>query len=92
MEDKQEEVPEHILIEREAKQNYLITEIIQQDFDSDLFTWYISSLKEANIDIWTLSELQGIVTDFKSKYSPGQTIQSLGTSLNTSIEAKQDYL
>ena len=88
----EEEVLEHILIEREAKQNYLITEIIQQNFDSDLFTWYISSLKEANVDIWTLNELQVIVNDFKSKYSPGQTLESLGNSLDNSIEAKQDYL
>lgn len=64
-------------LEKEEKQQYLIEEIIEQNYDPRLFTLHCESLKEANLDVWTLSELKLCVADFKEKYKSGQTLEQL---------------
>ena len=45
--------------EKEEKQNYLIKEIMDKNYDTEKFTDYISKLKENgdNVDNWTFDEL-----------------------------------
>ena len=51
----------------EQKQNYLINEIMNQNYDPEKFSYYISNLKENGTDLnnWTLEELKEIVISFK---------------------------
>ena len=56
--------------ERKAKQNYLSEEVLEVGYNPQLFMEYISSIKECDIDSWTLDELQQVVRDFKAKYTP----------------------
>lgn len=68
--------------ERDAKQNYLREEIIENNYDGELFMWYISSIREANIDDWDFEDLQQAVRDFKMKYRRGQTLDEVNPKVN----------
>ena len=82
-----------IRAEREAKQNYLKEEILENNYDPELFMWYISSVGEADIDSWDFDGLQGVVRDFKMKYRRGQTLDEVqGPREKSDIEVKQEYL
>lgn len=61
----------------DQKQQYLITEIIEQNYDPRLFTAHCELTKEANLDLWTFEELQQCVKEFKEKYKIGQTLEQL---------------
>lgn len=55
--------------EIEEKQNYLRKEIMNQNYNTDKFSDYISNLKENGVDLnnWTLEELKEVVTSFKNQ-------------------------
>ena len=57
----------------EQKQNYLINEIMNQNYDPEKFSYYISNLKENGTDLnnWTLEELKEIVISFKKQEDAG---------------------
>ena len=60
--------------EKEEKQNYLIKEIMEKNYDTEKFTDYISKLKENgdNVDNWTFDELKKVVSSFKNKVKTNQ--------------------
>lgn len=55
--------------ERTAKQKYLNDDLIDLGYNPQLFMEYISRVKEANVDLWTIEELQTIVAEFKAVHS-----------------------
>ncbi len=57
----------------EQKQNYLVNEIMNQNYDPEKFSDYISNLKENGTDLnnWTLEELKQIVISFKKQEDSG---------------------
>jgi uncharacterized protein YfcZ (UPF0381/DUF406 family) len=61
----------------DIKQQFLISEIIEQNYDPRLFTAHCEITKEANLDLWTFEELKECVRDFKEKYKSGQTLEQL---------------
>lgn len=63
--------------EKETKQQFLVDEIIEQNYDPRLFTMFCEQTKEANLDLWTLEELKTCVLEFKEKYKSGQTVEQL---------------
>lgn len=77
--------------EREAKQNYLKEEIIENNYDGQLFMWFISNVREANIDMWEFEDLQQIVREFKMKYRRGQTLEEVNPKTDKQVEEVQDY-
>ena len=50
----------------EQKQNYLVNEIMNQNYDPEKFSDYISNLKENGTDLnnWALDELKQVVSSF----------------------------
>ena len=60
--------------ERKAKQNYLTEEVLDCNYDPDLFMMFCAEKKEANIDAWSFDELQECVHEFKMTYRRGQTL------------------
>ena len=60
--------------EKEEKQNYLIKEIMDKNYDTEKFTDYISKLKENgdNVDNWTFDGLKKVVSSFKNKVKTNQ--------------------
>ena len=48
----------------EEKQNYLVQEIMEKNYDTEKFSDYISNLKENGTDLnnWTLDELKKVVS------------------------------
>lgn len=63
--------------ERKAKQNYLSEEILDSNYDPDLFMMYCSRRKEPNLDLWDFDELQKCVQDFKMEYRRGQSLKDV---------------
>jgi len=63
--------------DREVKQQFLVDEIIEQNFDPRLFTLFCEQTKEPNLDLWTFEELKSCVEGFKEKYKSGQTVEQL---------------
>ena len=55
--------------ELEEKQRFLKTEIMDQNYNTEEFTEYISNLKDNGTDLnnWTLDELKEIVVSFKNQ-------------------------
>ena len=53
----------------QEKQNFLVKEIIQQNYSPEKFSDYMANLKEDGTDLnnWTLEELQQVVISFKNK-------------------------
>lgn len=60
--------------EIQEKQNYLINEIMNQNYNTEKFSDYIASLKENGTDLnnWTLEELKQIVLSFKNQENSGE--------------------
>ena len=60
--------------EKEEKQNYLIQEIKDKNYDTEKFSEYIDNLKENGTDLnnWTLDELKKVVSTFKNKVNSNQ--------------------
>ena len=60
--------------EIEEKQNYLIQEIKDKNYDTEKFSEYIDNLKENGTDLnnWTLDELKKVVSTFKNKVNSNQ--------------------
>ena len=58
----------------EEKQNYLIQEIKDKNYDTEKFSEYIDNLKENGTDLnnWTLDELKKVVLTFKNKVNSNQ--------------------
>ena len=55
--------------EIQEKQNYLINEIVNENYSPEKFSDYISNFKENGTDLnnWTLDELKQIVISFKNQ-------------------------
>ncbi len=66
MEDQSKEI--------EEKQQFLKGEILNQGYNAEKFSEYISNLKENGTDLnnWTLEELQNIVVSFKNQENSGE--------------------
>lgn len=60
--------------ERKSKQNYLTEEILDSNYDPELFMMFCSTKKGADIDQYTFEELQECVHDFKMTYRRGQSL------------------
>ena len=60
--------------EIQEKQNYLVQEIMNQNYDTEKFSEYMSSLKENGTDLnnWTFEELKNVVTSFKNQDKLGE--------------------
>jgi len=71
--------------ERAAKQRFLTEELIDLSYDPNLFMDFISKVKEPNIDLWTFEELQDILSKFKMKHRPGDTLDVPKSSAKTEI-------
>lgn len=59
----------------EEKQQYLNSEIIQQNYDGDEFSAFISSIRgeqQVDLDTWSFEDLQAVVAQFKAKYQQNQ--------------------
>lgn len=86
---------------RKAKQNFLREEIVEQGYDPQVFTFFIDQKRGADIDLWTLLELQQIAQEFKLSYtSIFDQLNPLSTSLHelkenlppaASVSSKQNY-
>ena len=63
--------------ERKAKQNYLTEEILDSNYDPELFMMFCSTKKGADIDQYTFEELQECVHDFKMTYRRGQSLSEV---------------
>ena len=61
--------------EKEAKQFYLQQEIIEKEFDSDLFTLWIAAQKHEGTDVdnWTFEDLVKVVKEFQENNPPGDS-------------------
>lgn len=57
--------PVDVEAERAAKQNFLVSEIMDQGYDTNAFAIFLENVKEngSDIDVWTLEELRE-VTNF----------------------------
>lgn len=67
-----EEVDEFSSDDFEIKQKYLNEEIIEKNYDPNLFTVFCESQKEPNLDLWTLEELKICVEEFKKGVREGR--------------------
>ena len=86
---------------RKAKQNFLREEIVEQGYDPQVFTLFIDQKRGADIDLWTLLELQQIAQEFKLNYtSILEQLNSLSPSLHdlkenlpptAAFSSKQNY-
>jgi PX domain len=74
------------LSEKEQKMTFLTQEIIEQNYDPRLFTNFCETMKEANLDLWSLEELKICVRDFKQKYQSGQTLEQIQDTGTISID------
>ncbi|OMJ83240.1 hypothetical protein SteCoe_15895 [Stentor coeruleus] len=80
-----------IRAEREAKQNYLREEIIECNYDPELFMWHIESIREANIDSWSFEDLQEVVLGFKMQYRRGENLQEILQKLGNKSDRADTY-
>ena len=58
--------------ERAEKQAFLISEIIEKNYDPEQFMAYCETLKGADIDLWSMSELRTCVKNFQVSLNPPQ--------------------
>jgi len=62
----------------EEKQAFLNSEIIQQGYDGNEFSTFISNYRgeeQVDLDAWSLEDLQAVVAQFKSQYQGNQENQ-----------------
>ena len=77
----------------ETKQQYLRSEIIDQGYDPNDFSAFMSSIKGEdglNVDNWSFSDLKTVVNQFKSQYSKKQQQESNVDSQNDKPEQIQN--
>ncbi|OMJ85222.1 hypothetical protein SteCoe_13538 [Stentor coeruleus] len=55
---------------RKSKQQFLIAEILDLNYDSDAFLSFCQDKKSSDIDEWTLEELDLCVQEFKKNHKP----------------------
>lgn len=62
--------------QRKAKQNFLREAVLEEGLPVDEFTDYLDKKRGANIDLWTLPELEQCVREFKErvKYLPSKLV------------------
>lgn len=58
--------------ERAEKQAFLMSEIIEKNYDPDQFMAYCETLKGADIDLWSMSELRTCVRNFQDSLNPAK--------------------
>jgi hypothetical protein len=63
--------------ERRAKQNFLKEEIIDNGYDPNLFTAFMEEKRSTEIDEWTFEEIQEITKEFRSRFRPETTLESI---------------
>lgn len=63
--------------ERKAKQNYLTEEILESNYDPELFMMFCGTKKGADIDMYSFEELQDCVHQFKMTYRRGQSLKEV---------------
>jgi hypothetical protein len=63
--------------ERKAKQNYLFEEIVENNYDPQLFTYFCELTKPPDLDFWTFDELVDCVAAFKMKFRRGQSFEEV---------------
>ena len=54
--------------ERKAKQSYLVAEIVDLNYDPNLFLEFCEKKKSSDIDEWSFDELEKCTKEFKDKY------------------------
>ena len=76
--------------DKEAKQFYLQQEIIDKDFDSDLFTLWIAAQKHEGTDVdnWTFEDLIKVVKEFQENNPPGNTPTSRNFSILSQLRTR----
>lgn len=70
--------------EKQAKQEFLATEIITKGYDPEKFMDLLESKKPGqgtDVDFWTLAELQKCVREFQAQEAPVQEAGSLEESM-----------
>ena len=73
----------------EEKQQYLNSEIIQQNYDGNEFSAFISSIRgeqQVDLDTWSFEDLQAVVAQFKAQYQQNQAIQENQNEQNVNNE------
>ena len=72
--------------EIEEKQKFLVDEIMNQNYDPQRFSDYISNLKENGTDLnnWTFGELKEVVISFKNNENTGLIYQ--GENIEKEVE------
>jgi hypothetical protein len=73
----------------EEKQQYLNSEIIQQNYDGNEFSAFISSIRgeqQVDLDTWSFEDLRAVVAQFKSQYQQNQANQENQNEQNVNNE------
>jgi len=73
----------------EEKQQYLNSEIIQQNYDGNEFSAFISSIRgeqQVDLDTWSFEDLQAVVAQFKAQYQQKQDNQENQNEQNVNNE------
>ena len=73
----------------EEKQQYLNSEIIQQNYDGNEFSAFISSIRgeqQVDLDTWSFEDLQAVVAQFKAQYQQNQANQENQNEQNVNNE------
>ena len=73
----------------EEKQQYLNSEIIQQNYDGNEFSAFISSIRgeqQVDLDTWSFEDLQAVVAQFKAQYQQTQANQENQNEQNVNNE------
>jgi hypothetical protein len=73
----------------EEKQQYLNSEIIQQNYDGNDFSAFISSIRgeqQVDLDTWSFEDLRAVVAQFKSQYQQNQANQENQNEQNVNNE------
>lgn len=73
----------------EEKQQYLNSEIIQQNYDGNEFSAFISSIRgeqQVDLDTWSFEDLQAVVAQFKAQYQQNKANQENQNEQNVNNE------
>jgi hypothetical protein len=73
----------------EEKQQYLNSEIIQQNYDGNEFSAFISSIRgeqQVDLDTWSFEDLRAVVAQFKAQYQQNQANQENQNEQNVNNE------
>ena len=73
----------------EEKQQYLNSEIIQQNYNGNEFSAFISSIRgeqQVDLDTWSFEDLRAVVAQFKAQYQQNQANQENQNEQNVNNE------